>query len=223
MESVTLEEARRAIYIDFEGTAVDPPSLLGALWAEESGLSFVQFVIEDALWPAATARGDRPGWACKPATWSVLSEVRSMASREGRRIIAWSDHEREELVKGMPSASDQEWFDRHVVNAIPIAERWKNRRFPDVMFVKDPNRRMRGKNYLDRYFNLIGYEVPSAFGPGNSASRIRDVRNGLQKRDGQYELLTPTMKGKWTKALQHNWYDCNGLRELMIRCCGDAA
>jgi hypothetical protein len=64
----------------------------------------------------------------------------------------------------------------------------------------------------------VGYLVPKSFGPGNSASRIRAVREMLLKKGGDYSLLTPTVKAKWTKALLHNWHDCNGMREVMIRC-----
>ena len=57
--------------------------------------------------------------------------------------------------------------------------------------------------------------------PGNSAKRIRDVREMLGKRNGAYAALTPVAKAKWTKALLHNWHDCVGLRALMIECAGD--
>lgn len=50
---LTLTQAKRPVYIDFEGTATDPPSLLGVLAGEE----FTQYVIEPALWPAAGFRG----------------------------------------------------------------------------------------------------------------------------------------------------------------------
>jgi hypothetical protein len=42
------------------------------------------------------------------------------------------------------------------------------------------------------------------------------VRGQLARR-GDYAALTGTVKGKWTKALKHNWHDCNGLRELVVR------
>ena len=88
-------------------------------------------------------------------------------------------------------------------------------------FAVDPKNPMSGKNQLSRYLDLIGYDVPKAYGPGNSAKRIRDVREMLGKRNGAYAALTPVAKAKWTKALLHNWHDCVGLRALMIECAGD--
>ena len=38
---LTLTEAKRAFYIDFEGTAVDPPSLLGVAWFDGDEVCFV--------------------------------------------------------------------------------------------------------------------------------------------------------------------------------------
>ena len=48
---LTVSEAQRAIYIDFEGTAVDPPSLLGVAWFDDDKARFVQYVVEEDLTP----------------------------------------------------------------------------------------------------------------------------------------------------------------------------
>jgi hypothetical protein len=213
-------EAERAIYIDFEGTAVDPPSLLGAEWLDADDLHFIQYVLEEGLWPAAQAKAKAPGRFCEPASWDDLTEVRRVAESDDRRVIAWSIHERDQLASCLSDADDQAWFAEHVLNAIPLAKRWKRRFHADVVFKVDPKLR-RGRHQLHRYFELIGYTVPTAFGPGNSAQRIRYVREMLDNKGSDYSALTSTAKAKWTKALEHNWHDCNGLRELMIRCAHD--
>ena len=69
----------------------------------------------------------------------------------------------------------------------------------------------------------VGYEVDKAFGPGNSAQRIRTVRDQLIKRNGEYLNITAVATGKWTKARKHNYFDCDGLREVMIRYATDFA
>lgn len=217
---LTLSEVERAIYIDFEGTAVDPPSLLGALWVDGDDDYFIQYVVEPQLWPAARAKSGAEGRFCEPANWDDLTEIRLLAEDEGRRVIAWSNHESEDLATHVVAEDDREWFRDNVLNAIPIARRWKRVAFPDVVFNVDPKNPMRGRHQLQRYFDLIGYSVPSALGPGNSAQRIRYVRNMLEKKDGQFAALTPTAKAKWTKALEHNLHDCKGLRALMVRCAG---
>ena len=210
-------EADRAIYIDFEGTAVDPPSFLGAAWADGDDRFFVQFVIEQALWPAARAKADMPDRIVEPSTWNNLTQLRALAETENRLVIAYTEHESQSLRENVDGEAGV-WFGSNVINALPIAKAWKRLAFPDVVFKKDPKRPMRGKHQLDRYFKLIGYDVPKAFGPDNSAQRIRATREMLTRKNGDYAALTPTVKAKWTKALQHNWHECDGLHELMLRC-----
>jgi len=207
--SVDIEEARRGIYIDFEGTAVDPPSFLGATWVDDDGQHFVQYVLEEALWPAALAKEK-----CRESKWEDLKEIKELSEREKRLIFAWSTHEAVDLEKYSPNG---EWFSNNVINAIPIAKKWRKEFYPSIVFKKNPKQPMLGKNRLDRYLRLIKYDIPSILGPGNSAQRIRYVRKMLDKKEGNYSKLTPTAKGKWTKALNHNWHDCNGMRELLIQ------
>ena len=210
-------EAGRAIYIDFEGTAVDPPSFLGAAWVDGDDCFFIQFVIEETLWPAARAKAAMSDRIVEPATWDSLSQLKTLAESENRMLIAFTEHESKTLHEYVSGAAGA-WFGSNVVNALPIAKAWKRRTFPDVVFEKDPKKPWKGKHQLDRYFKLIKYDVPTAFGPDNSAQRIRAVRDMLARKNGDYTALTATVKGKWTKALQHNWHDCNGLRELMRNC-----
>lgn len=219
--SLSPAEAERAIYIDFEGTAVDPPSFLGAAWLKRGEVYFIQYVIEQQLWPAAEAKSEVLEWVCKPAHWTDLAELRRVAASEDRRVIAWSTYEQEKLASRLPDEGDRAWFDENVFNAIRLAKPWKKKLHPDVLFEVDPKQRMRGRHHLDRYFELIGYQVPKAFGPGNSAQRVRYVRDMLEKKGGEYSALTPTAKRKWTNALMHNFHDCNGLRELVMRCTSD--
>ncbi len=222
MPTLTIEEAEQAIYIDFEGTAVDPPSLLGVLVVDNCKTEFVQYVVEEGLWQAALAKDEDPAWpwACIPASWADLACVRHRSEKENRRVIAWSIHESDELVRHAGSG-DQEWFGENVVNAIPLGRKWQRRVHPGSHLERDPDNWMRGRHQLQRYFDLVGYEVDKAFGPGNSAQRIRTVRDQLVKRNGEYLDMTPVAKGKWTKALKHNFYDCDGLRAVVIRCAWD--
>tara|TARA_B100000902_G_scaffold308715_1_gene297933 strand:+ start:40 stop:696 length:657 start_codon:yes stop_codon:yes gene_type:complete len=206
--TINMEEARRGIYIDFEGTAVDAPSFLGATWVDGDAQNFVQYVLEEALWPAAQAKEQ-----CRVSKWGGLKEIKELSEREERLIFAWSTHESVDLKKYAP---DGEWFSSNVINAIPIAKKWRKEFHPHVVFKKDPKQPMLGKNRLDRYLKLIGYDVPPMHGPGNSAKRIKYVRDMLKRKDGDFSALTPTAKRKWTNALKHNWHDCDGMRKLLI-------
>ena len=154
------------------------------------------------------------------STWEELAEIRAIAEEGNRRVFAWSNHERDVLAKLIPDSGDGAWFTNNVENAIPLAKEWKRRHFPTVAFPRDNSKRMYGRNQLSRYFTLIGYSVPTAFGSGNSAQRIRYVREMLQRKES-YGAITSAAKAKWTKSLEHNWYDCDGLRQLVLRCVTD--
>jgi hypothetical protein len=154
-------EAERAIYIDFEGTETEPPSFLGAAWAYDDGeFRFVQYVLDPALSSAAKAATGVFGGAVMPADWSDLAELRRIAEAEHRWIIAWSDRERKALADGVLDEGDRRWFKDHMLDAKPLAKRWKRRMRPEVVFRRDPKNRMRGRHRLDRYF-------------GSSATRCR--------------------------------------------------
>jgi len=46
------------MYIDFEGTQVDPPSFLGVLWDDGGGTQCTQLLLEEGLWPAAAGKSE---------------------------------------------------------------------------------------------------------------------------------------------------------------------
>ena len=77
------------------------------------------------------------------------------------------------------------------------------------------------KHQLQRYLDLIGYETAFIHQGGQTAKRIRTVRGMLPKKGDDYAQLTPGAKKAWTNVLQHNWDDCNGMRELTIHCAED--
>ena len=215
---IRLNDARTGIYIDFEGTMKDPPSMLGILHATDDGdLEFDQPVFETELWPAARYTPPKnEGYATRPANFvETIEQLRHTAMLENRKLFAFSSHEFSEIMEKVNDPSTVRWWEENLVNVLQYAKKWAKKRHPDYVFKKTSYRS--GKYSLDQFFDLIEYPVPTAFGPGNSAKRIRDVREALVKRDGDWSRLTRTQKAKWTKAMKHNWHDCEGTRQLMIK------
>ncbi|WP_373071061.1 hypothetical protein [Gemmatimonas sp.] len=213
----TPREARRAIYLDFEGTEVDPPSLLGA--ACDSDWHAV--VIERALHPLAGHGADR--LAVSTGGLSVsLRELRHRAERENRRLFAWSSHELDVISSVVTTDADRQWWAEHLENALPPARRWAHSHQVVLPRVQLPKGHRRTRNHLGRYLAAIGYAVPSGAGPGYTASRIRTLRGQLARRKS-YKALTPVAKAKWTKLCAHNRHDCLGLASLVQRLADDAA
>ena len=226
----TVEEAKRAIYIDFEGTEVDEASFLGIFFVGDSGCEhFDQPVFEKALWPAA--RHHKPaepdGYAAREASFrDTFVELKERAESEGRKVFAYSTREIKEIVarltqeRGIPERDIQWWRD-NLVNGLPHAKTWKKANHDGVEFKKDKSKPKSGKYTLDQFQQLIDYPVPTVHGPGHTASRIRYVRDMLTKHSGDYYALQKGAKRKWTNVCRHNFHDCRSLRELMIRVAED--
>lgn len=72
-----------------------------------------------------------------------------------------------------------------------------------------------GPHTLGIYLSLVGYQVPGHIGMQQTAQRVRHVRGQLLRR-GSYTSLSAVAKAKWTKVLQHNRHDCEGMARVVI-------
>lgn len=202
----------RAIYVDFEGTKLDPPSLLGVFYSDTecSEDRFVQYVIEPGLSPA----GDAKPQCVNRSLEATLQEIVDLSRSEERMIVAWSSREALAVDRYSSNSRLNEYFINHLIDAKAIAKRWKQRFFPRVRF---PYITGQGRHRLAAYMKLTGYPVSSSHGPGNTGQRIRYVRQQLLKRGGDYQALTSVAKAKWTNLLAHNRHDCSGMRHVFQR------
>jgi len=67
---------------------------------------------------------------------------------------------------------------------------------------------------LSNFRKLIDYPLPSHLGNRQTTQRIKAVKDMLARR-GEYKNLTPVVKGKWTKVLEHNMHDVLGMQTLI--------
>ena len=198
----------RAIVIDFESFQDGPPLLCGTLIDGD----FQQTVFDERLQPAAQTKYIPVLPAC-----DYLRQLVKRASSEDRHFIAFSTKERNDINQIV----DCDISERYV-NALKIAKRWRKQVAPaEHQRVARKRRRMRerrryvggyGNRFID-FAKLAGIPIPSDYGLGCEAKRIRDTINQLERRR-EYTNLTPCVKGKWTKALKHNRFDVEGLSKL---------
>jgi hypothetical protein len=194
-KNITDNEARKAIYIDFEGFSEGAPSLIGIQCDED----FWQVVLSEDLRLAASAKNISVSDGKK-----LISELLSKANIENRKIVAFSSFEKEQCYK---------WYGIDIsevyVNANLIAKSWKRKAFPKS--------RVSG---LKDYLKLVNYARGDHLGIKQSTQRISSVINMLAKRKN-YEELTPVVKAKWTKLLDHNRIDVQGMKFLVINAVKD--
>lgn len=210
-------EVEQGIYIDFEGTQKDPPVMLGIYWvtpdAEEN---LEQLVFNPTLNSAALSKSlkSRQG-ACVvvDSLEAAFERVLELSEGLGVPIIEWSFREEQVLDA---SGLSEEMISRvrsRIKNGLPVARRWARRtKQRDAL---KPDRR--GKRYtLLNFAKLTGYEIPPLYGPGNSASRVREVMRQIECR-GDDSGITGVAKRKWHSFLKHNEHDLRATRHVMLQ------
>jgi hypothetical protein len=188
------EAAIGAIYVDFEGYVGKPPSLIGVA----IGPAFTQVVLDTGLRLAAEAKGLQVQKGS-----SVVEGLLARATRENRRIVAFSQHEKRIC---------KEFYG---IDLSPV--------YADARFIakksssREYSKLGRRPKSLKEYLRSIGYSRQTCLGERQSTQRLRAVTGMCAKR-GSYEALTRTVKAKWTKALENNRVDVIGMKELVSIC-----
>jgi hypothetical protein len=207
---------KQGIYIDFEGTQTDPPVMLGIFWVTPDGEEhFEQLIFNPILDSAAQAKGKESGdGACivVGSLEAAFTRALELSEELGVPIVEWSFREEQVLDASRLSETMIRRIKSRILNGLPVARRWA-RRTQERSALK-PDRR--GKRYtLSNFAKLTGYDVPSLYGAGNSASRVREVLRQIERR-GDYRLITGVAKRKWHSFLKHNEHDLRATRHVML-------
>jgi hypothetical protein len=191
-------EARRALYIDFEGETDKPPVLLGVL--RRPGRGAEPYVHQDVV-----DREFEPAGPDARELRDAVEVVVMRAEHGDRRIVSWSEHDLEVVRRlGDDAPELVTRFERRYLNALGLARRWAT-----VLHSED--KPADGK--LAGYLALIDYEVPPGGAPGRVGKTIRALRPTL--RGGR--SLTPGQRQRWAELLEHNRHDCAGMRAVCLR------
>lgn len=197
MKHLSADEARRALYIDAEGVADEIPVLLGVHRRGRGARPFVSWdLLDETLSPLGSRITTFEG---------AIRNVVRRAEHADRRIVAWSTHELDLVHEHL--AHDPELvarFEARFVNAKLLAERWRSKCHAGAK---------PASGSLRDYLELIGYDVPEDAPYGEAAETIRRVRHALE-RNG---TLTVKQLERWVRLLEHNRFDCAGMRAVCLR------
>lgn len=205
----TLEEARRGIYLDFEGASGEAPAVLGTLWVSRQGQEPMlrQYVLDRALRPVAAPP---LGFA------SLAGELRSLlgrAERQHRVLIGWSGHELEIVRAHCPELAPA--FEAVYRDAKVPSKAWG--RLRGLKLTKDERKR---KHRLSSYEAALGQARSEELGPKQMAKAIRGVRRELDR--GAEVVGDPAML-RWQRMLEHNELDLRATRAVALRALEDLA
>ncbi len=193
-KQMTAAEARTAFYVDFEGGKDAPPVLIGVLRKHTQ-----QYVVDPAFRPLGPQYLE-----LRQAVATVITR----AEKQGRRIASWSEHDLE-IVRSLTKEPELiRRFEARYANGRALAARWATR----TPAIKKPE-----SGDLEFYLELIGFVVPKSAGPGRVGSTVRSLRGslGAGREPSQHQAQG------WADLLEHNRYDCEGMRAVCIHAATD--
>ncbi len=213
-EPLTVSEAQRAIYIDFEGFKGKPPTFFGWVWAigkkaSDDHIACIHDIHDKALWPLVGEVDLPPGavGTYEQRPFSVGQSINDLARRadnQDRRIVSWSTHEMVKLAESELSPSLLRMFEHNYRDGKVTAKKW---------FQQLDLGTAKGTNTLVRYLEQARYPLPDTYGLGETTKRLRSVLGGIKTR-GSYSQLTAHQQESWRGLLDHNFVDCHGLRQV---------
>jgi len=204
----TLDEARRAIFLDFEGETGEPPAVLGTLWVSRQGQEpmFRQHVVDPSL-----RRLSSPTLVSA----SLAGQLRSLigrAERQHRVLVGWSGHELEIVRTWCPELAPA--FEALYRDAKAPAKAWG--RLTGFKPEKDGRKR---RHRLAAYEVAVGFERDDALGGKEMAEAIRRVRGAIDRGVEP----SPKRLARWERMLAHNEQDCRATRAVTLRTLEDLA
>lgn len=179
------------MYLSIEG-GPEEPALVGVLVDGD----FEPFVCDPVLKPAAAEKG-LPFLEIAKLAEMLAARCRS----DDRLLIGWSDS----VLTAFATHSGND-LSAVFREARAIAADWMARCHPG----QAPSRDWR----LTDLLALADFPRPPHLGYGKSAKRLRAVRTMIARK-GCFEQLTGTVKGQWTKLLQHNETECRGMQAVV--------
>lgn len=188
-KKISLAEADRAIYLDFEGFEKEAPALIGVLIDR----SFEQFILDEKFQGAATYKNPRrfvPGKR-------LISELLDQSIKEERKIVAFSAHEKEQCMW---------WYQ------IDITNQYVNAKTVARALSKNIEGGTRQKT-LKQYEQLTGFERKMDTGERLNTKCLREALKDLE----QYgELRNKGRRTGWTKLREHNRQDVEAMKHIVM-------
>tara|TARA_B100000676_G_C18075415_1_gene847300 strand:+ start:2686 stop:3369 length:684 start_codon:yes stop_codon:yes gene_type:complete len=185
----TIQEANRAIYIDFEGKTDEAPALLGIMLEGQ----FWQEVLDPRLAMAAEAKQLRLRDGKE-----VLQELRTRALEENRRIAAFGTSEADKAKQyfGVELESGISYLNVHW-----LGKRWW------LDGLAPGGRPPRGQRFsLEEFEKLLGTEKPKHLGRQKATKKLQSILEQCDKK-ACYADVSRSGKRSWTNLLTYNRLD----------------
>jgi hypothetical protein len=194
---LTVEEVKRAIYIDYEGNIKLPPTLIG--WYV--GGVYKASILEP-FFETCKNRYKAKGIVVEDHAQLALRLIQQ-AEDENRLIVSWSEHDYL-LMSKVLIPKDFERLKFVYRNAIRTARPWYRKKYGPL-----PE-----KASLDFFEDLLGFQVPERFGLGLVGKALGIIRGQIQEGRSYAELTNAAREG-WTTVVRHNKLDLEGMAHVL--------
>jgi hypothetical protein len=180
-------DLQKAIFLDFEGYIDAPPSLGGVLF---NGV-FQQFVLTDVL--SGTTHDGRVDYLSIEEFlqfWSkfIIENDLILVGYTSRELSVFEDYGHDQMK-------------HHYYDAHKVLKKWINRNH----YKDRPDK-------FDLESVLIFFDYPlKKFGNRQTTQRIRHMEQQLIRLNQDFTSITPVAKQKWTKVLNYNKQDVEGM------------
>ena len=205
---ITPEEAKRGIYIDFEGFGKQKceklplPHLLGCVVGKEKHA----FLLQEKYAPVARSSSIAEWNTLEVASIDdAVEQLYQRAKKEKRLILAYSVHELNAVKRHCREAISKN-FSKSFINAKSVAETWRN---------KCHGRHKPEGNTLKGYFKLIDHDTGIEEG-FKMTSVLKSMDKELDKTKC-WRNIDKHVKSQWVTLLEYNYQDCKGLRKLTVK------
>lgn len=207
MRILTVEEAKRGIYIDFEGLKRDgdnklpQPHMLGA-WSKEG--RGVVFLLRDWFKPMVGSPIIKKRWGeCQITCMNTaMTQLIQRSEIENRLLLSYSEHELRVINKYCDSGVATR-FKAHYFDVRPMIKNWRNKFHGG----KKPE-----GNTLKGYFDLIGYSHNPELDV-KPATDLRAIEKAATKTKS-WRRFDSIIRNKWTSLVIYNFHDCKGMFKL---------
>ena len=194
---LTVEEVKRAIYIDYEGNIKLPPTLIG--WYVDG---VYKASILEPFFETCENRYKAKGIVVEDHAQLALRLIQQ-AEDENRLIVSWSEHDYL-LMSKVLIPKDFERLKFVYRNAIQTARPWYRKKYGPL-----PE-----KASLDFFEDLLGFQVPERFGLGLVGKALGLIRGQIQEGRSYAELTNAAREG-WTTVVRHNKLDLEGMAHVL--------
>ena len=207
IKSISKDEAKSAIYLDFEGNKDKPPSFAGTVIDGEYQGTFLEEEFKSVARHRKMFLQDLPDFTAK---------LLRKAETEKRIIIAWSTHELDFLSESHPN------IEEYYLNANKLVMKFfRDNRKRTIKKIKakidEEKLFMKRKPGLKDLLQLdyVDYNYPKAFVGFSPSKEITRVRKQLTNKSGLYKNLSRGAKVALGKMIKYNEHDCMGMKHLI--------